>query len=258
MDTGQTRPAIKTIPGFIILFFFYHLPEIFQKLFDRPLIWLLEFGMAIFVLVAYWLIQKQKGMGMKPYGLFALKTHWRNLLIGFVVGLAIFAGNMFLTVLLGWNSMTIRISIAQTILYIFLFASGTLLPSLAEDLLTRAYLFAHWRGPGKNLLFILFSATVFVLNHIFKLNRPDILIYLFVLGCWLAWCLIYTGSLWLTLGIHWGANFAYQAFNNAVGIQTLRETGMENYMLASVYAFGFFMMWMFCRMKVAGRFIVRD
>jgi membrane protease YdiL (CAAX protease family) len=61
------------------------------------------------------------------------------------------------------------------------------------------------------------------------------MIYIFILGLVLAWCLIYTGSLWLTLGIHWGTNVAYQFFTNVITVRTVRETGLDNYILAGSY-----------------------
>jgi uncharacterized protein len=230
--------------GFLILFVFYHLPEFFQRIYSSPLIWLLETGMGIFIIVAYFVIQQQKGSGLKPYGIFNLKKYGSNGFTGLLFGFGFFALNTFLSVLLGWNSINIDVSPARLIFPFLLFALGTLLPSLAEDILTRGYVFAHWPAPAGLKWMIPFSAGLFVLNHIFKLNRPDILLYLFILGLWLAWCLVYTGSLWLTLGIHWGSNLAYQCFSHLVIIKTLKETGLENYMLALSYALGFLVMWL--------------
>ena len=86
---------------------------------------------------------------------------------------------------------------------------------------------------------IVISATVYVLNHIFRLTRPDVLLYLFILGVLLMWCYVTTGTLWLTLGIHWGSNIAYQSFSNLVSFNSIKETGLENYILAACYAFAF-------------------
>lgn len=255
MNSNRRTTAFSIIAGFAILFFCYHLPELFQKVYAKPLIWLLESGMGIFLIVSYLVIRKQKGLGMKSYGLFRLNTYGINLLTGLFFGFVFFALNTILTVLLGWNSLSIVVSIPQVFYLVFLFSIGTLLPSLAEDILTRGYIFAHWPKYTYRKWMVVFSAVLFVLNHIFKLNRPDILIYLFVLGLWLAWCLVTTGSLWLTLGIHWGTNLAYQSVSNLFTVKTLRETGMENYLLALSYATGFLLMWLMSKTDFFGRIV---
>jgi membrane protease YdiL (CAAX protease family) len=64
------------------------------------------------------------------------------------------------------------------------------------------------------------------------------MVYIFTLGLLLAWCLVYTRSLWLTFGIHWGSNIAYQFFANVVTLKTIKETGYDNYVLAASYLIG--------------------
>ena len=113
-----------------------------------------------------------------------------------------------------------------------------MLPSLAEDILTRGYLFAHLSNRLNKNLFVLISAIVFALNHIFRLTHIDVMTYIFILGLLLAFCLAYTRSLWLTLGIHWGTNIAYQFFANIVPLKTIKETGLDNYILAACYFVG--------------------
>jgi hypothetical protein len=119
-----------------------------------------------------------------------------------------------------------------------IFALGTLLPSLAEDILTRGYLFAHLQNKFSSALFIFISALVFTLNHIFRLSQTDVMVYIFMLGLLLAWCLVYTRSLWLTLGVHWGTNIAYQFFTNIISLKTVKETGYDNYLLAACFFVG--------------------
>ena len=51
-------------------------------------------------------------------------------------------------------------------------------------------------------------------------------------------------SLWLTLGVHWGSNIAYQFFTNIVSVKTFNETGLENYILAGCYILGFIIVYL--------------
>jgi len=194
--------------------------------------------MLVFVIASFIVIKIQKHEGFAAYGLFQFRKYKFNLLKGILLGFvfAVFAN--FISVWLKWNTFSTNFSFAQIIIQTLIFAIGTLLPSLAEDILTRGYLFAHWnKGWSKNL-FVFISALVFALNHIFRLTHADVMIYIFILGLLLAWCLVYTRSLWLTLGIHWGSNIAYQFFANVISLKTLKETGLDNYLLAACYFIG--------------------
>lgn len=234
-----SNPSVKksfiTIIGFIVLFTLYHLPELFQNHYKKPLIWLLETGMLIFVIVAYFIGKRKFKNGFKTYGLFAFSKHWSNLAKGLLIGICITILANLVPVWLHWNKILIQWDWQQLLFQSVLFAIGTLFPSLAEDILTRGYVMAYWPGKWNVNLLILFSAGVYVLNHIFRLNKPDVMLYLFVLGLVLMWAFVATQSLWLTLGIHWGSNIAYQFFANAASFETINDTGMENYVLAACY-----------------------
>jgi uncharacterized protein len=225
--------------GFLVLFAIYHLPELFQNYYQKPLIWLLETGMLLFVIVAYFIGKRKFKNGFTTYGLFAFRKHWGNLAKGVLIGTSITILANLIPVWLHWNKISIQWDWQQILIYSVLFAVGTILPSLAEDILTRGYIMAYWPGKWNATLLILFSAGVYVLNHIFRLNKPDVLLYLFVLGLVLIWAFVATRSLWLTLGIHWGSNIAYQFFANAAAFETIEDTGTENYLLAVCYVLGF-------------------
>ncbi|MFN8261368.1 MAG: type II CAAX endopeptidase family protein [Chitinophagales bacterium] len=236
---GAFRPnsTLSIIVGFLLLFFVYHIPEFLQRQYQQPLLWCLEIGMLFFVILYFFILSIQNKKAQDS-GLSDFRKLKRNLYTGISIGILLTVGLNFVTVLLGWNSITITGSFASILGQSFLFAIGTFLPSLAEDLLTRSYLFAHWpqRWNRKWLLFI--SAFIYAANHIFRLNRPDVMLYLSALGILLMACLLLTRSLWLTLGIHWGANIAYQFFANIASIETKSDTGYENYLLAGFYVTG--------------------
>ena len=76
------------------------------------------------------------------------------------------------------------------------------------------------------------------------------MLYLFILGYLLMWCYVKTGTLWLTLGIHWGSNIAYQCFTNLVSFNPIKETGMENYILAASYSLGILLVLLLQKMNL--------
>ena len=82
----------------------------------------------------------------------------------------------------------------------------------------------------------LIVAEFYVLNHIWRLTEGvPVLSYLFILGIALAWALSFTRSLWLTLGIHWGANIAFEMINAATTTQTVNKS-ITVWILAACYA----------------------
>jgi uncharacterized protein len=238
------KKSFITVIGFIVLFSCYHLPELFQNHYQKPLIWLLEAGMLLFVVVAYFIGKRKFKNGFRTYGLFAFRKHWSNLAKGLFIGIGITILANLVPVWLHWNKISILWEWQQVLFQSILFAIGTLLPSLAEDILTRGYVMAYWPGKWNVNVLILFSAGVYVLNHIFRLHKPDAMLYLLVLGLGLMWAFAATRSLWLTLGIHWGGNIAYQVFAKAVSFETNQGAGMENYVLAGCYVMGFLLVYL--------------
>jgi membrane protease YdiL (CAAX protease family) len=96
---------------------------------------------------------------------------------------------------------------------------GTFVPSLAEDLVTRGFWYraagVRWR---RGVAFVLFSSTLYVLNHIYRLDRGPLewtTLFCFGLAC--AAALWRSGSLWAAVGLHWGWNLA----NGLLAIDTL-------------------------------------
>jgi membrane protease YdiL (CAAX protease family) len=100
------------------------------------------------------------------------------------------------------------------------FSLGTFLPSLAEDILTRGYLFRHLEQRTSRRVFVLLSPAIYVLNHIYALSSgPTQLTYLFVIGLMLAVPLLVTRNLWYTVGAHWAGNIIYRISNDVLTMQ---------------------------------------
>jgi len=224
---------------FFLLLGVYHLPEFLQRHYQRPLILFFELSMMLFVVIAFFIGRQKNTNGLKTFGLFSFRQHKGNLTKGLIIGFSISAIANFLPVWLNWSEISIQFSLQKVVTQTVLFSIGTLFPSLAEDILTRGFLKAYFPEKWNVKWLVPLSASVYTLNHIFRLNKPDVLLYLFILGLLLMWSYSVTGSLWLTLGIHWGSNIAYQFFTNLVNINPLKETGLENYLLALCYSGGF-------------------
>jgi hypothetical protein len=85
---------------------------------------------------------------------------------------------------------------------------ATFVPSMAEDMLTRGLWWRHgpWR---KGLGFGALSTAVYVLNHVWRLERgPSEWLLLSCFGLAYACALLRAGSLWGAVGFHWGWNAA--------------------------------------------------
>jgi len=227
---------LKITAGFLLLFAVYHFPEFYSAL------WIMAVFKIGFLLVSFMVARWQ---GYKGLGAFGLNQHqgWAaNLLKGLLTGIAFFGLSAFVSVLLGFDKF---ISIATPAFFLKHFPLILLMnffPSIAEDILTRGYLYTHLKDQLSKNTFILVSAVVYVLNHIWRLgDHPAVLVYLFVLGLALAYAVSITRSLWLTFGIHWGANIAFQT--NTFLIQT--ESVTTNYQSTWVLAGCFLLMLIF-------------
>jgi membrane protease YdiL (CAAX protease family) len=86
---------------------------------------------------------------------------------------------------------------------------STVVPSVAEDILTRGLVLRAFPRLGRHWLFVPVSAALYVLNHIHRLHEgPVEWLRLFCFGLAYAAALYRTRSLWAAVGLHWGWNLA--------------------------------------------------
>jgi len=227
--------------GLLILFIVYHFPEFFSPL------WIAAVFKIGFLIVAFLIARWQGWKGLDGYGLSLHKGWAKNLLIGLFSGIAFFLLSEWLATKTGYEKLIAVKPFPAIIRILPLTLLMTFFPSIAEDILTRGYLYGHLQRISKSLTFILLSAAFYVLNHIWRLTEGlPVLSYLFILGLALAWALSFTRSLWLTLGIHWGANIAFEMMNTAATTQTVNKSA-ATWILAACYVL------MFVVMLFAGR-----
>ncbi|MBS1653755.1 MAG: CPBP family intramembrane metalloprotease [Bacteroidetes bacterium] len=200
------KSIFSFIAGFILLFVVYHFPEFFSAF------WIMAVFKIGFLAVAFFLARWQGWKGLGAYGLSIQKGWWLYLLNGWLTGIFFFSLSVLLAVIAGFE-VIISIEPVQVVLkQLPLILLMTVFPSIAEDILTRGYLFGHLKNKLKPFAWIFISSAVYVLNHIWRLaDDPSVLAYLFILGLVLAYTVWQTKSLWAALGIHWGANIAFES-----------------------------------------------
>lgn len=134
---------------------------------------------------------------------------------GLIVGLCTYLAAFTISIICKLELPGCHPAVATFTKELLVFAAGTFLPSLAEDVLTRGYLFVIWPRSYPRSVFVIFSALVYLLNHIYALSSGSLLIiYLFITGVSLAIPIVITRSIWYTLGLHWACNIIYRMSND--------------------------------------------
>ena len=224
------------ITGFIVLLFIYHFPEFFESF------WITAVFKIGFLAVALFLSRLQGWKFLEGFGLSLTGNWYRLLLAGLLTGIASFTLSIFLSVGFDFEKLEGSETVSFFLKSLPLISVMTFFPSIAEDILTRGYLYGHLKSL-KPTVWIFLSAFIYVLNHIWRLNEGlPVLTYLFLLGLVLGFCTFTYRSLWLALGIHWGANIAFEL--SAQGL-IMNDSGNQNastWILASVWGLVFVML----------------
>lgn len=189
-----------------------------------------------FLMVAFLLALEQGWKGLGGYGL-SIKSAWGyNLMKGLCIGITGFGFSILCSIALGYERVIEYPTIQAIIKQLPTLLLMTSIPSIAEDILTRGYLYGHLGSKMKKEYWILLSAIVFVLNHVWRLNDgAAVLTYLFLLGLLLAYTVWNTKSLWLAFGIHWGSNLAYESTNSLFNIESLVSHKCSTWILAMIW-----------------------
>lgn len=223
----MNKKWISFLGGFILLFIVYHFPEFFSAF------WIMAVFKIGFLLVAFLLGRLQGWKGLQGYGLGLRMGWWQQLLKGLLLGLVFFGLSVFLAVRSGYETYQGIAPISVIIRQLPLILLMTAFPSVAEDILTRGYLYGHLFTKMKPWYWVLLSAGIYVLNHIWRLTDDvSVLVYLFLLGVLLAYTVWKTGSLWLAFGIHWGANIAFESTHSLVKTESVVTHQGSTWLLA--------------------------
>ncbi|MGB8706109.1 MAG: type II CAAX endopeptidase family protein, partial [Gillisia sp.] len=217
--------------SFILLFVLYHLAE-YMLMFNNniPLFFtfqILFFGAAI--LLGNWYSKN----GLSAWGLPLSRKIITRVLLGIVLGFILYAIPYWLSIRFGIEKITAVPSIKEIIKNSLPFTFGVLLTSFSEDILTRGLIFSHLHGKIKPLYLILLSATIYLLNHIYRLNDgPDVLLYIFLLGVVFFIPLMNSKNLWITGAMHWTGNVVFFVSHNIIQTQEIENTLSYNYLFS--------------------------
>ncbi|OLY93194.1 CAAX protease self-immunity [Cnuella takakiae] len=170
-------------------------------------------------LVAWW----QHKPGLAAWGLNFKKGTLTQLLLGMLLGIALYGATFLCSLLLGSEKVLRVPALSEVWMPFGLFVLGNLFSSFSEDLLTRGYVYQHLQGRLHNRIIALISATVYLLNHIYRLDDgPLVWSYLFLLGILYVIPLLLTRRLWFTGGMHWAGNLTFFYCHEII---TSEETG---------------------------------
>ena len=217
------------ITGFIVLLFIYHFPEFFESF------WITAVFKIGFLAVALFLSRLQGWKFLEGFGLSLTGNWYRLLFAGLLAGIVSFTLSIILSVGLNFEKLESAETVSFFLKSLPLISVMTFFPSIAEDILTRGYLYAHLKFL-KPAAWVFLSAFVYVLNHIWRLNEGlPVLTYLFLLGLVLGFCIYMYKSLWLAFGIHWGANIVFELSNQGLKLTDIGNQNASTWTLASVW-----------------------
>jgi uncharacterized protein len=155
-------------------------------------------------------------MGFRGYDAYALE--WQRVtpvLLAGGLALALLVKYVAVCIGMAFNVYVARAPAVPSVASISFLSSipwalvATFVPSIAEDILTRGFLYRTLRVRWVPWVFVLSSGVLYVLNHIYRLGAgPAEWAMLFCFGLAYATAVVRTGSLWLAVGLHWGWNLA--------------------------------------------------
>lgn len=244
--TQQRRNLARSLIillGFIILFVAYHLAE-YMIMFRNDVSLFFTFQLLFFG-SAYFLGKWYSGNGLAAWGLPVSKKVFRAVFFGIGLGILLYGIPFLLSLLLNIESVA-EIPSFQTILQSSLpFAVGVLLTSFSEDILTRGLIFSHFKDKLKPVVLVLFSAAVYLLNHIYRLGDGfDVLAYLFLLGVVFMIPLLITRNLWVTGAMHWAGNLFFFVTHEVIKTESGSTAISYNYFFSGCLLFMIPLIWL--------------
>jgi membrane protease YdiL (CAAX protease family) len=202
IDSTIPRPAAsRLVLVAVLLFVFYQLPA---GVGNYSLL-------ALFPLAAWWGSRTLGFSGMRAWYLDARPGWLRLLALGLVLSIAA----KFMALAIGtragvytfaWAALPAGTALAGTLAFLVF---STFIASTAEDILTRGLVLRAFPKLGGHWGFIVVSAALYVLNHIYRLHKgPVEWLTIFCFGLAYAAALYRTRTLWAAVGLHWGWNLA--------------------------------------------------
>lgn len=226
----KLKSSLKLSVSFLVLFSFYHLAE-YMIVFRNNAVGFFGFQL-LFFLSAFLLGNWYSGKGLGTWGL-SPKIRWSHLLIGIILGIALYAIPYFVSIATGNEVITEIPKLANLLSSSLPFAFGVLFSSFSEDILTRGVIYAGFNKMLKPFWLGLLSALLYLLNHIYRLaDGPETWLYLFLLGIIFVIPLLYTRQLWLTGMMHWAGNLFFFVTHEVIITETSAGWIKPNYLFS--------------------------
>lgn len=226
----NSKDLLKLTVSFISLFTLYHLAE-YMIMFKNNVAGFFIFQLLFFVM-AYLSGNWYSKNGLGTWGLPFTKKMFLPFMIGLTGGILLYAIPLIITTSLGIEKIVTFPAFADIVRLSLPFAFGVLFSSISEDVLTRGLIYTHFKNRIKPLGLVILSATIYLLNHIYRLNDGiETLLYIFLLGIVFIIPVIHTKNLWLTGAMHWAGNTFFFVSHSVI------KTEENNSLLSSNYVF---------------------
>ncbi|WP_347156492.1 CPBP family intramembrane glutamic endopeptidase [Pontibacter chitinilyticus] len=201
--------------GFVVLNLYANLiPKLFQLDVLPWLAYAFGFFMVAFLLGRYVL----RLQGLASFGLQRHIGWGSNLAIGFILGFSIWALKNVAYYAMGKFEVTGMMDTSYIGVLLGQALMGMFLASAINDLMIRGYWFAFCKRENFMKWYLLIATVLYALddswNEGFDLMN---LVFSAILGLSLAYTVLKTGSIWMTIGIHWGGNVLYRMMSGFNG-----------------------------------------
>ncbi len=245
----------KLLLSFLILFSAYHLAEYMIMFRNNPVLFFTF--QILFFISAFVLGNWYSGKGLAAWGLPFSKRLFSPLIFGILMGILLYGLPFTLSLFLGIEKITTIPSFGVVVQSSLPFAIGVLFTSFSEDILTRGLIYAHFSRKLKPEYLILLSASIYYLNHIYRLNDgADVLAYIFLLGLIFMIPLLLTRDLWITGAMHWAGNLFFYVTHEVIQTQPGNSSISYNSFFAICLLFMIPMFWILTR-KFADYFRIK-
>jgi len=119
--------------------------------------------------------------------------------------------------MVGWmDASYIGVLLAQSLL-------GMLLASAINDLMIRGYWYAWFKRENAMRFYVLVATVLYVLDDAWNEGLdPSNMLFSAILGIALAFTVLKTGSIWMSIGIHWGGNMMFRMMSGFDGQGVVR------------------------------------
>ncbi|MFD3000482.1 CPBP family intramembrane glutamic endopeptidase [Pontibacter toksunensis] len=217
--------------------------------------WLTFFGIAF--LIARFVLRFQ---GLQSFGLRLHQGWYQNLTVGFLLGAGVYSLKYLLCYgagmfdVAGTTDMSfITVLLAQALL-------AMLFSSAINDVMNRGYWLPYLRKEHLMKWYLLFVTVLYVLDDSWNEGlKVENLAFSVVLGLTFAYTVLKTGSIWMSIGLHWGGNVLFRMMYGFDGqgvwrLENVQDGPLFDYISLAVTALMFPLVFMVLK----SRFINKD